>query len=549
MVRATKQLLVFCIGAITLAHGAQVFISSPHDGNFGGLSGADAFCKREAVAAVLESTSWCAILSDSTVSAGDRCQITQYPLYRTDGIRVSRTNIWETHENGIDKDQFGQAVEQGTSMWTATDQAGRTALPSPPLPPCNDWRSASSAVRSEIGRVSPGGGPWALIWNEPCNELLRVYCVDTSTAPPTTAPTNHPTTSPTGSPTTTTPTTSPTTSPTATPTSAPTSAPIINDCVQIFSTTVPSFLCGCKDDDQSGGVNYRTGVNITDPDDPCYLSSTQRRNIATVIFIEEQKEEVDILLAFGAVLAVLTIAVIVVSKCVCQDKKANYLTVIQNSLSVFDFVSDVALLSTLLIIFRPEGSFAAQNIYAWVNVGFVASVFTYNLCCSVAIICSERGRKQAFREYCEEHPVVVGLCVLMSPVKPNFILLLDSGLYQSHTEIFKAPLPLKLRTKYNVVVWGQLIGEDMFQMTLVMLVQQRYLGGWTALNIMAFTVSAVSLCLSIAITSMHNVKAYKHKKAKSMEDLKMKALETRDSHQVETRDSHQVDTRESHHDM
>ena len=153
------------------------------------------------------------------------------------------------------------------------------------------------------------------------------------------------------SPTTT---TAPTTALTAAPTRSPTPASRPEGCVEVMSQRRPEVLCACASDD---GVWKAPDRNESNEADPCYKSPTLDRDIKTAVLQQSQQNGVDFLLIFAVVLGTLTLVVILVSKLYHRDQNANYVTVLQTSVSLFDFVSDVSLLVTLSTIASKVGTF------------------------------------------------------------------------------------------------------------------------------------------------------------------------------------------------
>ena len=138
---------------------------------------------------------------------------------------------------------------------------------------------------------------------------------------------------------------------------------------------------------------------------------------------------------------------------------------------------------------------------------FLSLVTVYNIACAVGILASERRRKSDFNAYYMDHKAAVWACTACAIFKPNFLLLLDSRLFEARCGTFAAPLPTKLRTKFRVASWMHLLCEDVVQVILVVLLQNRFLGGWTTLNLVTFCASVASILASVATTGYHNVKA------------------------------------------
>jgi hypothetical protein len=148
-----------------------VFVTSTmHNGNFGTLANADAFCAARATAAGLPGT-YVAWLSTSTVDAVTRLGNAR-GFVRTDGAPFADTlsdivsnEIW----NALHFDENGQDVGSDVA-WTGTRRDGTATAET-----CNDWTSTDGSGR--VGFTQ--GGP--AVWTEPpssldCTTSQRVYC-------------------------------------------------------------------------------------------------------------------------------------------------------------------------------------------------------------------------------------------------------------------------------------------------------------------------------------------------------------------------------------
>lgn len=160
----------------------KVFVtSSTSNGDLGGQSGADAECASIASGAGLSGT-FKAWLSASTLNAKDKLG-TARGFIRTDGQpfadQVSDI-VAGRILHPLDYDENGNFVDFGY-VWTGTLGAGTTATQT-----CSDWTSNSSSVQGELGLNATG----PLLWTDDgggfCNDVLALYCFDTSHVTPLT---------------------------------------------------------------------------------------------------------------------------------------------------------------------------------------------------------------------------------------------------------------------------------------------------------------------------------------------------------------------------
>jgi len=121
----------------------QVFITSTlYNGNLGGLSGADAKCQTQAIAANLSGT-WKAWLSDNTTSATSRLSHSNLPYAMVNGTIIA--NNWTDLTDGtlassLIIDENGSM--HGNYVWTGTNEFG--AINDPNISKCSDWTALSN---------------------------------------------------------------------------------------------------------------------------------------------------------------------------------------------------------------------------------------------------------------------------------------------------------------------------------------------------------------------------------------------------------------------
>lgn len=157
----------------------RVFVASTqHDGNFGGLTGADAFCTSAANAAHLGGGPWVAWLSSSTTNAIDR--ITgDGPWKLVDGTAVfaNKAALAMPPSVAIDLDEHGAQPGGADNMWTGTLANGTASAYT-----CMDWTSTSSNDAGSTGmRVNAdatwtdSGAGYSLLCS---NAQPRIYCFE-----------------------------------------------------------------------------------------------------------------------------------------------------------------------------------------------------------------------------------------------------------------------------------------------------------------------------------------------------------------------------------
>ncbi len=156
--------------------GKRVFITSTsHDGNLGGLTGADAICNARASAAGL-SGAYLAWMSDSTSSPD-----TRFTKFTGDYILVDNTviaNNWTDLTDG-DIDSAINVTETGASLnnsvWTATSTDGTLEHPSFH---CSNWTNNTGSTRAMMGIGSASSASWTNDSRERCFELASLYCFE-----------------------------------------------------------------------------------------------------------------------------------------------------------------------------------------------------------------------------------------------------------------------------------------------------------------------------------------------------------------------------------
>lgn len=227
---------------------------------------------------------------------------------------------------------------------------------------------------------------------------------------------------------------------------------------------------------------------------------------------EKQSEGLPWLIVFGCVILAIDAFVILMSHFVYKDERPNYVTLLQCSLALFDVASDVAVLVSLGDATQTDEAFSILFV---IGVSTLVLALIINVVSATVIIRSERIRKETLDAWCKQHPYLVGLSLLLSPAKANFILLFDARLWLSVSgTCFDAPLPVMTRTKFRVVGVVGLLLEDLVQIVLLACLFP-LLGGWTAMNGISFTCSWFALLGGAAINLVALKSSYKTNKLKS----------------------------------
>ncbi|MDQ2653143.1 MAG: DUF1554 domain-containing protein [Chloroflexota bacterium] len=150
-----------------------------HDGDFDGLSGADAFCQSLANAANLPGT-YMAWLSDTTGSPSTRFTQATVPYKLVDGTTVAAN--WAALTSGTLAHEINVSETGGSpghdQVWSHTLTDG-TAGGVNALGHCENWTSSSAAPTpgGNTGLGTQTGQSWTRFSNHTCNEnFRRLYC-------------------------------------------------------------------------------------------------------------------------------------------------------------------------------------------------------------------------------------------------------------------------------------------------------------------------------------------------------------------------------------
>lgn len=151
--------------------GKLVFATGDvHDGNLGGLAGADTLCQKAADAANLGGK-FKAYLSDATTSAKARIASVG-PWYLPDATKVfPATSVTSFPSRDLDMDENGEGGKKGL-VWTGTALGGVSAPAN-----CGDWTSTGE---SGVSGLAASSDQWADdgTGGSPCNLRGRLYCFE-----------------------------------------------------------------------------------------------------------------------------------------------------------------------------------------------------------------------------------------------------------------------------------------------------------------------------------------------------------------------------------
>lgn len=160
----------------------RVFVTSTtHDGNLGGLSGADAICQSLAASASVRGT-YRAWLSDNAQSPATRFSQSSGPYQLLNGVSIA--NSWADLSDGtldapITVAENGATFDDlGFRSWTHTLANGTAggALDEN----CEGWTSAVNGPHGDAGQVTATSDNWTGFASGTCNNLFHLYCFQQS---------------------------------------------------------------------------------------------------------------------------------------------------------------------------------------------------------------------------------------------------------------------------------------------------------------------------------------------------------------------------------
>lgn len=169
----------------------KVFVTSlSYDGNFAGapvtftpaIDGADDACTTAATNAGLTGT-WTAWLSDNDADAADRIFTGGAPYETTNGTVIA-ANFTDLTDGMLDVtiniDEFGNAVRNDHTTWTATALDGRN----PGVGSCQGWTTNDVTQRGRVGYADHTDASWTDAGGgNPCDVFNRLYCFADAVSP------------------------------------------------------------------------------------------------------------------------------------------------------------------------------------------------------------------------------------------------------------------------------------------------------------------------------------------------------------------------------
>jgi len=179
-VNCDQQNRVYCFQS---NHRTVFVTSTTHDGDFGGVRGADAFCQAHADAAELNGH-YVAWLSTGVEVTRARRRIENAPApYRlVDGTTVA-INFDALISGSIDEtiniDETGAEQNDTGNVWTGTAPDGTGVNGTDANVRCAQWTSNSSANGGRVGSTDATNNNWTNTGNNAtCDQQRRVYCVE-----------------------------------------------------------------------------------------------------------------------------------------------------------------------------------------------------------------------------------------------------------------------------------------------------------------------------------------------------------------------------------
>ncbi len=161
-----------------------------HNGNFGGLTGADATCAAAALQAGLPTGTYVALLSSSTTDAVNRIRAAR-GFKRTDGRIFGDTAVGlfsgASRFYPLVLDEDAQAVS--ALVWTATATTGASLQYV--NPPCGDWLNTIITNAVYMGDPTASGNAWINLGSgraEGCVNKFALYCFQVDHVTPISLP-------------------------------------------------------------------------------------------------------------------------------------------------------------------------------------------------------------------------------------------------------------------------------------------------------------------------------------------------------------------------
>jgi len=158
----------------------RVFVTSTrHEGNLGGIAGADAICAARAAEAGL-SGRFLAWISDDESSPSTRFSQAPFPYVLLDGTVIAAS--WaalasQPPRHHINVTELGIEAEGLSTVWTRTLGDG-TAAGFGLGPDCGGWTRPDPGAYGTNGQHQGTLGLWSFFGASSCNARLRLYCFE-----------------------------------------------------------------------------------------------------------------------------------------------------------------------------------------------------------------------------------------------------------------------------------------------------------------------------------------------------------------------------------
>lgn len=179
-VNCDQPLRVYCFQS---NHRTVFVTSTTHDGDFGGVRGADAFCQAHADAAELDGhfVAWMSTGVEET-RARRRIENAPAPYRLVDGTTVALSFdalIDGSIDDPINVDENGDEVDATGNVWTGTAADGTGVNGTDANVRCAQWTSNSSSNGGRVGSSNAINNNWTNTGNNvTCDQQRRVYCVE-----------------------------------------------------------------------------------------------------------------------------------------------------------------------------------------------------------------------------------------------------------------------------------------------------------------------------------------------------------------------------------
>ena len=165
------------------ASSKKVFVTSTtHNGNLGGLSGADAICvSRATTAGIANAANFKAWLSTSSPAVNAIDHLTSNgPWHRLDGVKVADNKAALIASGStalftaISQTETGAYIStQYYNVWTGTDDHGVGLVNN-----CSNWTDDTSGSQGQAGKATISDGNWTNWTSWSCNNLYALYCFE-----------------------------------------------------------------------------------------------------------------------------------------------------------------------------------------------------------------------------------------------------------------------------------------------------------------------------------------------------------------------------------